>query len=220
MFLAYVSPAGRALIDRRLYLPRTTWCDRPDRRAAASVPDQVEFAAKPALVRQMIAAALDAGVPVGWVTGDEVYGADPGLRDDLEQRGIGYVLAVGCDRRVRVNDARTRVLVDEVAERDQGRRGLDSFTRQACLDPWTRATQQTPRRLSDVVYKQMIKDTAAARTGPGGHVGATLQSSAVDPIPMVNTSEQSLPGPAEPQPRTPLLAAQRGATSGHAAEAV
>ncbi|MEV0807806.1 hypothetical protein [Micromonospora sp. NPDC050200] len=26
---------------------------------------------------------------------------------------------------------------------DQGRRGLDGFTRQACLDPWTRATQQT-----------------------------------------------------------------------------
>ncbi|RKR85886.1 transposase [Micromonospora pisi] len=63
------------------------------------------------------------------------------------------------------------------------------------------------RRLSDVVYKQMIKDAASARTGPGGHVGTTLQSSAADPIPMVDTSEQSLPGPAEPQPRTPLLAA-------------
>jgi hypothetical protein len=63
------------------------------------------------------------------------------------------------------------------------------------------------RRLSDVVYKQMIKDTTAARTGPGGHAGATLQSSAVGPIPMVNTSEQSLPGPADRQPRTPLLAA-------------
>ncbi|MFG1884017.1 hypothetical protein [Micromonospora sp. NPDC049102] len=41
------------------------------------------------MARQMIAAALDAGVPVGWVTGDEVYGADPRLRADLEHRGIG-----------------------------------------------------------------------------------------------------------------------------------
>jgi hypothetical protein len=63
----------------------------------------------------MITAALDAQVPAGWVTGDEVYGADPGLRGDLEGRGIGYVLAVGCDRQVRVNAGRTGIRVDELA---------------------------------------------------------------------------------------------------------
>jgi SRSO17 transposase len=117
VFLAYASPVGRALIDRRLYLPEATWCTQPERRAAAGVPDEVTFATKPALARQMIAAALDAGVPAGWVTGDEVYGADPHLRADLEQRGIGYVLAVGCDRRVAVNDGRTLVRADELAAR-------------------------------------------------------------------------------------------------------
>jgi transposase len=61
------------------------------------------------------------------------------------------------------------------------------------------------RRLSDLVYKQMVADAKAARTGPGGHMGATLQSSAADPIPMAGTSDKSLPGPAKPQPRTPLL---------------
>ncbi|MEH0986344.1 IS110 family transposase [Micromonospora sp. CPCC 205556] len=69
------------------------------------------------------------------------------------------------------------------------------------------AMRALKRRLSDIVYKQMIKDAKKTRTGPGGHVGATLQSSAADRIPMIDTSEQSLPGPAEPQPRTPLLAA-------------
>ena len=61
------------------------------------------------------------------------------------------------------------------------------------------------RRLSDIVYKHMVKDAAAVRTGPGGHLGAALQSSAADPIPMVSTSEQSLPGPANTHPRTRLL---------------
>lgn len=42
----------------------------------------------------MISRALDAGTPAAWVTGDEVYGADPGLRADLQARRIGYVLAV------------------------------------------------------------------------------------------------------------------------------
>ena len=35
-----------------------------------------------------------------WVAGDEVYGADPSLRADLEARELGYVLAIGCGRRV------------------------------------------------------------------------------------------------------------------------
>ena len=42
-----------------------------------------------------------AGVPGAWVTGDEVYGANPALRAGLEASGVGYVLAVACDRHVR-----------------------------------------------------------------------------------------------------------------------
>jgi transposase len=68
------------------------------------------------------------------------------------------------------------------------------------------AMRALKRRLSDLVYKQMIKDAQTARTGPGGQTGATLQSSAASSIPTAGTSEQSLPGPANTQPRTPLLA--------------
>jgi transposase len=67
------------------------------------------------------------------------------------------------------------------------------------------AMRALKRRLSDVVYKQMVADAKRARTGPGGHVGATLQSSAADPIPMIDTSDKSLPGPAEPQPKSVLM---------------
>ena len=38
MFLAYVSPLGRALVDKRLYLPKS-WTSDQDRCAAAGVPD-------------------------------------------------------------------------------------------------------------------------------------------------------------------------------------
>jgi hypothetical protein len=34
------------------------------------------------------------------VAGDEVYGADPAPRTQLEARQVGYVLAIGGDRRV------------------------------------------------------------------------------------------------------------------------
>ena len=64
------------------------------------MPDDIDFATKPALATGMLTRALDAGVLARWATGDEVYGIDPGLRADCEAQRIGYVLAVGCDRRV------------------------------------------------------------------------------------------------------------------------
>src|SRR5215207_1027310 len=99
VYLLYASDAGHAIIDRELYLPKS-WIDDPDRCRAAGVPEQVGFATKPALATRMLTRALDAGVPAAWITGDEVYGADPSLRAELERRGVGYVLAVACDHRV------------------------------------------------------------------------------------------------------------------------
>jgi transposase len=58
------------------------------------------------------------------------------------------------------------------------------------------------RRLSDLVHRQLIADSRTpganhdGRAGPEGHSGATLQSSAVDLPPDIDTSDQSLPGPA------------------------
>jgi SRSO17 transposase len=98
VFLAYGSRRGHALIDRRLYLPEA-WAGDAERRRAAKVPEDVPFLTKPAIAREMIARALDAGVPCEWVLGDEVYGADRRLRTMLEERGRPYVLAIrGNDR--------------------------------------------------------------------------------------------------------------------------
>ena len=93
VYLTYAAPAGSAFIDRALYLPRSWTCD-PGRSAAAGVPEDTAFATKPALAKEMIGRALDAGTPAGWVAADEVYGQDPQLRAELARRGLGYVLAV------------------------------------------------------------------------------------------------------------------------------
>jgi transposase len=70
------------------------------------------------------------------------------------------------------------------------------------------------RRISDAVYRQLLADARASAiaaeieqtdqtttevgTGPGGHCGASHQSSAVDLPPHIDTSDQPLPGPAKP----------------------
>jgi transposase len=53
------------------------------------------------------------------------------------------------------------------------------------------------RRLSDAVYRQLLRDaTTGAGAGPAGHVGATLASSAAGSHPVTSTSDKSLTGPA------------------------
>ena len=58
------------------------------------------FATKPELGRRMVVRALDAQVPARWVTADEVYGSDSRFRGVLEERSIGYVVAVSCQQRL------------------------------------------------------------------------------------------------------------------------
>jgi SRSO17 transposase len=99
VFLSYASPRGRALIDRRVYLPKS-WAGDPQRCAAAGVPAEVEFATKPELALEMITSAVTAGMPVSWVASDELYGDNGAFRAEAAKLGLGYVLAVSCDHRI------------------------------------------------------------------------------------------------------------------------
>lgn len=128
VFLTYVSPRGRALIDRELYLP-VSWTDDRQRCAEAGIPIRsedksvgtdsgcgkesdrtdaapdsvgvVEFATKPQLARRMLERLITehGKQMVPWFTADEAYGDNPGLRKWLDEQDINYVMAVSCDAR-------------------------------------------------------------------------------------------------------------------------
>ncbi len=67
------------------------------------------------------------------------------------------------------------------------------------------------RRLSDIVYQQMLNDAMThtnqpakqTATGPGGHRGTSTDSSVTSSHPQAGSSEKSLPGPATAHPTTP-----------------
>ena len=111
------------MIDRELYLP-TCWTEDPERMADAGVPDDIGFATKPALATGMLTRALRAGVPARWVAADEVYGGDPQLRAELEAQRVGYVLAIGCDRRIAT--AAGPIRADRLAAGLRSTPGIDS----------------------------------------------------------------------------------------------
>src|SRR5207249_292185 len=107
VFLAYASLKGRPFIDRELSLPQS-WAKDGDRRREAGVPDAVPCATKPPLARCMLARALAAGGRVPWVTAEEVYGSDPGLRHWREDQHQPCVWAVRRNERLWISTGARR----------------------------------------------------------------------------------------------------------------
>ncbi len=101
VFLAYASGKGAAFIDRALYLPQEWTSDRV-RCREAGIGDEVPFATKGDLAKQMLERAFAAGVSADWVVGDTVYGYDE-LRLWLDEQQKNYVLAVPETHAVWVN---------------------------------------------------------------------------------------------------------------------
>jgi SRSO17 transposase len=93
VFLAYVTARAHTLFSFRLYLPKP-WCEDRRRRERAQVPDDAVFATKTEQGTDMVTEAVTAGVPFGWVAGDEVYGRSSKLRAACQDAGKGYVFAV------------------------------------------------------------------------------------------------------------------------------
>jgi SRSO17 transposase len=93
VFLGYASGAGRTFVDRELYLPKA-WTEDVPRCREAGIGADVGFATKPELAIAMLTRTLHADVPARWLTGDEVYGQHPGLRQFCADHALSYVLAV------------------------------------------------------------------------------------------------------------------------------
>ena len=95
MFLAYVSPLGRVLVDKRLYLPKS-WTSDPGRCAGAGVPEaRRSYRSKTELALELLKRALQLGhLRAEWVAGNDAFGMSPFFRDGLAALGMRYVLDV------------------------------------------------------------------------------------------------------------------------------
>src|SRR4051812_49063856 len=140
VFLAYATPAGRALIDRELYVPRT-WTDDRDRARAAGIGGEGGFAPKPELAPRMLSPAVGAGVPAGWLAARGVYRQDKGRRVWSEQPGLPYVLATRNNATVATVDwrqRRVRALIAELPESAWARCSAGAGAHGLRLHDWAR----------------------------------------------------------------------------------
>ncbi len=95
MFLAYISPLGRGLVDKGLYLPES-WTSDKDRCAAGGVPvERQGYRSKTELGLEMLERAIELGhLRAGWVAADDAFGMSPSFREGLADLGMRYVLDV------------------------------------------------------------------------------------------------------------------------------
>jgi SRSO17 transposase len=109
VFLVGVTPAGSALLDEQLYLPRT-WADNAKRRAEAGVPEEIPFQTKPQIATALLQRTRhNALVKFDWVTADEFYGHNGDFLDDLEKAGQRYVVEIPVNTTVWTVDPQTQV---------------------------------------------------------------------------------------------------------------
>jgi SRSO17 transposase len=99
VFMAYVSPKEHALLDMRLYLPKS-WARSKRRRDKVGVPPEVKFQTRHELALQMLDEHASE-LPHGWVAGDDEMGKNPEFRGELHARGERYLLAVPSNTLVR-----------------------------------------------------------------------------------------------------------------------
>jgi transposase len=106
----------------------------------------------------------------------------------------------------RINPALHIMAVVQLRHRTEGRAYFDA--KKAAGKTPMEAMRALKRRLSNVVYTQMLADQKRREaTGPGGHSGTTLQSSVTDLTPDIGSSDKPLPGPATTQPKHVAMAA-------------
>jgi SRSO17 transposase len=94
-----VGSKGTVPLGWALYLPED-WCNDPERRRKAKIPDEVEFKTKPELGVELIERAAGWEIAQAPVLGDCAYGDKTELRARLDAAGREYVLAVSPDTTV------------------------------------------------------------------------------------------------------------------------
>lgn len=109
VFLVGVTPGGECLLDQELYLP-VDWAQDGARRRKTRVPPEVKFRDKEQIAADLIRRLLANGsVQPSWITGDEVYGNDGDLLDDLETNALRYVMEVPTSKTFWTLDPATQI---------------------------------------------------------------------------------------------------------------
>lgn len=92
VFIGYCSERGRALIDAKLYMPKTWFTKEPSELIEKyRVPENLQFKTKPQILSQMINSAINSGLfPCKYIGVDSAFGRDHVFLDSLPKDKIYF----------------------------------------------------------------------------------------------------------------------------------
>src|SRR5262245_47940174 len=93
VFLIGTVPAGTALLDHELYLPKS-WIKDRARRKKTRVPKKLKFRTKPEIALQLLQRSVTGPVQFDWIIADEEYGRNGAFLDGMEALSQKYVVEV------------------------------------------------------------------------------------------------------------------------------
>jgi SRSO17 transposase len=88
-----VGATGTVPLGWALYLPEE-WCEDTERRAKAKIPPEIKFQTKSVLGKGLIERAGGWAIERAPVLGDEAYGKNTQLRQELDDAGFQYVFSI------------------------------------------------------------------------------------------------------------------------------
>jgi len=170
VFLAYVSAEEQALVDMRLYLPKS-WARSKTRRAKAGVPAEVKFRTRHKQALEMLDEHADA-LPHAWVAGDDEMGKVPEFRGELAARHERYLLAVPSNTLVRDLEAEPPVYSGRGRHPKSPWQRADKWCGTLAQEAWTTIDVRDGEKGPLTV--EATKVLVRAKTAPGKGYDETL----------------------------------------------
>lgn len=212
VFLVATVPAGEALLDHQLYLPKE-WIKDRTRRKKARVPRHVQFQTKPQLAAELIRRTVANGhVRFDWIVADDHYGENGGFLDALESAGQRYMVETPVTTTFWTVDPATQIPADTGSGRPHTQPSREHVRSAREIIAALPTTAWQPIKLREGAKGPLVFEYAALRvwavrhTRPGPPVWLVLQRS-------VDNAAEVKVWVSNADEQTPLdLLAQAGAT--------
>jgi SRSO17 transposase len=191
VFAGYTSSKGYTLLDTRLYLPELWFSEAyAVRRKKCRIPEQVHFQTKNELAWEMLEAITGEGtLRFRWVTGDEAFGCDTWLLDQIARLRCWYFMEVPINTQVWMHRPETAIppwsgrgckpKVPRLLQGEPPPDRVDTIAQSLMTDCWSRHT------IKEGTKGPIVADFAAFRVNnvrkalPGSEVWLILRRDVV-----------------------------------------
>jgi SRSO17 transposase len=168
IYMGYASGKEHALVDERLYLPKT-WAKDKKRRKKCGVPKEVRYQTRHELALDMLK-SNGKYLPHRWLAGDDEMGRSSGFRRDLRVLGERYLLAVPSNSHIRDIESKPPVYGGRGQPPKQPFQRVDKWCH--CLQDkkWTKVDVRDGEKGPLVI--EVVKCRVVARTERSVHESA------------------------------------------------